>query len=161
MLIKRVERIAQLHIVLLYTPASSVRESVREAILGGNYFRRLWTMQENMLSSDCIVVCGNVEIPWAIFVDTVGPYAAQHEDVVLAIRTRGGLMTIINTLSRLSKLIKEDVEGRLEQYWEITLANTKAKLMTDGAIISLVTHTIPSLMASNPRDKIYGIFSVF
>jgi hypothetical protein len=149
---------------LTYTATEKLREEGRldsessalNYILCHPWHSRIWTVQEATYAQDCQVVCGNSSIPWEIysaaahflvfeqFIDQLDPQA--HKSLI-GIDIRNTIREYLREVpSSKSSLSQEDEDNEQDRR---------------VVFLSSCLSDVNQLQATEPRDKIYGLYALY
>ncbi|KAK2796827.1 hypothetical protein FQN50_009428, partial [Emmonsiellopsis sp. PD_5] len=116
------------------------------------YFRRLWVVQENVLSGTILGYCGHHEIPWRSF--------CRVAQVVYFRQLRMGRITSTKYINRLDAVAAiEEQAVNLVQWRERLEKGEKAAVPRELELENLVFDTW-TFQATDPRDKIFGLYGL-
>ncbi|ODH51488.1 hypothetical protein GX48_02356 [Paracoccidioides brasiliensis] len=122
------------------------------AIFLRNYFRRLWVVQENVLSGTILGYCGKHELPWRMF--------CRVAQVVYFRQLRLARITSVEYINRLDAVVGIESQAvSLVQWRERFEKGDKAAEPKELSFESLVFDTW-TFRASDPRDKIFGLYGL-
>ncbi|KAK2752525.1 hypothetical protein FQN55_006638 [Onygenales sp. PD_40] len=116
------------------------------------YFRRLWVVQENVLSGTILGYCGCHEIPWRSF--------CRVAQMVYFRQLRMGRIAsnrFINSLDAVAAIEEQAVN--LVQWRERLEKGEKAAVPRELELENLVFDTW-TFQATDPRDKIFGLYGL-
>ena len=103
------------------------------------WFRRVWTIQEVALATECLVLCGSESISWGALVS-----ATEHGHT----HVRGRVRTISMRLRNLTTRMKSR-----DYYNNRNLARASTRIW-------MILTKCRREEATDPRDKIFGLFAI-
>jgi hypothetical protein len=113
------------------------------------YFRRVWVLQEMVLSGILILYCGNIEVPWGDL-GVVAQLLDQRQDKVGA--TSSKYISLKEAARHIEISVVKLVDWR-DRWMHGTEANRPRELNLENLIFD-TWH----FRATDPRDKIYGLY---
>ncbi|PGH04637.1 hypothetical protein AJ79_07034 [Helicocarpus griseus UAMH5409] len=117
-----------------------------------DYFRRLWVVQENVLSGTILGYCGKHEVPWRVFC-----FVAQ---LVYFRQQRLGRITSTQYINKLDAVVGIESQAvSLVQWRERFEKRDKAAVPKEFSLESLIFDTW-TFRATDPRDKIFGVYGL-
>ncbi|KAE8395295.1 hypothetical protein BDV23DRAFT_168887 [Aspergillus alliaceus] len=114
------------------------------------YLRRLWVIQENILSHTCLGYCGRFEIPWQAFC-TVAQQVYFRQTLL-------GRVTSTNFIGINSPVVAIESEIVHLTQWKDRLQN-QASMPKTLSLENLLFETW-TFRATDPRDKIFGLYGL-
>jgi hypothetical protein len=128
----------------LPTPESPIWPALGQ-ILTRSWFKRLWILQEVLLSYEIDVFCGSVRVPWTAL--------AQLERVVLRWQLHALLMG--------TQLTDVEIFQAMNILSNFAVCKSKMSKSSDGSVpISTLLHVARRKIVSNPLDRVYGILGL-
>jgi hypothetical protein len=122
------------------------------ALFQRQYFRRLWVVQENVLSRVTLGQCGHVEVPWTALCNLA--QQLHYRQMALGRATSARFID-----NREAALAIESRAAQLFQWRDWWLHGEKANFPKSPTLEALVTD-MWTFHASDPRDKIYGFYGL-
>ena len=122
------------------------------ALFQRQYFRRLWIVQEQVLSNVVLIYCGSVEIPWK-HLGVAAQLLDQRQDKI-----GGDISSKYVPLNEAARRIESSV--LMLVYWKDTwMHGPEANRPRELNLENLIFDTW-HFRATDPRDKIYGLFGL-
>lgn len=122
------------------------------ALFQRQYFRRLWIVQEIILSGTVVAYCGGVEIPWRLFCITAEMLHYRQQKMGTEVSAK------YVPLGEGGRGIEQPVLQLLQ--WQDRFAYSPPEdKPRDVSLENLVFDTW-HFLATDPRDKIYGVYGL-
>ncbi|PGH27995.1 hypothetical protein AJ80_00250 [Polytolypa hystricis UAMH7299] len=122
------------------------------AVFLRQYFRRVWVVQENVLSSTILGYCGPHEVPWDAFC-RVAQYIYNRQ-ILLGRVTSTAYIDLTNAVAAI-----ESEAAYLVQWRDRLISGDKAATPKQFSLESLVFDTW-SFRATDPRDNIFALYGL-
>lgn len=119
------------------------------ALFQRQYFRRLWVIQENILSNLILGYCGSIEILWKDFCIVAQLLELRQEKIGERISSK------YVPLDQAARCIEDSVVQlcNWKERWQQGNNATRPRVLSEENLIFDTWH----FQATDPRDKIYGI----
>ena len=122
------------------------------ALFQRQYFRRLWVVQENVLSKTVICYCGTVKIPFEKF--GTAAQLLEYRNQQMGFPPSSMYVPLNEAVRSIEKSVAQLVDWKgILQY------DVKAKKLGQFNEETLILHTW-TYRATDPRDKIYGLYGL-
>lgn len=116
------------------------------------YLRRLWVIQENILSDTCLGYCGKFEVPWRAFC-TVAQQIYFRQLVL-------GRVTSTEFIDINSPVVAIESEIVHLTQWKDRLQNGDQASMPKTLSLENLLFETWTFRATDPRDKIFGLYGL-
>lgn len=122
------------------------------ALFQRQYFRRLWVIQENILSNLILGYCGSIEIPWKDFCIVAQLLELRQGKIGERISSK------YVPLDQAARCIEDSVVQlcNWKDRWQQGNNATRQRVLSEENLIFDTWH----FQATDPRDKIYGIYGL-
>ncbi|KAK2865005.1 hypothetical protein FQN49_004000 [Arthroderma sp. PD_2] len=122
------------------------------ALFQRQYFRRLWIVQEIILSGIVVAYCGGVEIPWRLFCITAQMLHYRQQKLGAEVSAK------YVPLGEGGRGIEQPIVQLLE--WQDRLGRSPPEDKQRAASLENFLFDTWHFLATDPRDKIYGIYGL-
>ncbi len=110
------------------------------------WWRRIWVVQEVLLSKEARILWGPISIPWSTVTNAAANFLNHQE----------------SCCQRLAAYIAADDWAILSKYWTVVheIEYQRVRLSEVGFQLTTLLKVFGSRLATDPRDKIYGLLGL-
>lgn len=131
-------------------------EDVEIAVLGRDWFRRVWVVQEIVVSRNPHVQCGRRSVSWDDFCKVVLLEPRVHDKYGFSLRNRHLSQSPANLFQARNAFHFSKGLGYILPSWHVAIEDFKAK---STHILDMLSRT-RGLKATDSRDKIFGLLGI-
>lgn len=126
-------------------------------LLGREWFCRAWIVQEIAYAKEAIMLCGDREMNWEEFVESVRMVQSKLDHVGNGLRSSPLHGTDLNALGNFNNSPSIDLMNSLE---DVFVKSSKAAIVGRRIALQTLVSDLAPLQATDPRDKFFALLSL-